>query len=434
MILNICNQPSILEIIKFIKLLIQAICIIVPIGMYISIMLDFTKGVYSKDNNLGKTSFKPAINRAVAGIIVFLVPTFINVIISFMGYVDSDLTFCIENATPEGIQKAYVNIASNAVNFVKDELSNSSYYFAENAIKDVKDESKKEELKKELQSYEEYIKLNSEILNLNRKSGYKKIKEIEEKIKNISNEEIKEKLSTKFEEIKEKLNAFVGEYPIIPFGEHELYTGLKTLQGESLDSLLKRNGSSAAELDEKIKFAVEMNGVGTRKAAVAAAITLIGSVAETGYQLPYFWGGKWAKIGVNPNWATPKHASSCNEYYFDTQEEINACIQRNKYWAMDCSGFVNWSVIQAVQEVRKQQDTNGGTVIRMNSSTANHAVCDIGDALGTPGHIVLVVGLDDENKRYIIAEESMGLEIDSVPYNGAKGDGYYCIKIDDYID
>lgn len=56
----------------------------------------------------------------------------------------------------------------------------------------------------------------------------------------------------------------------------------------------------------------------------------------------------------------------------------------------------------------------------MNSSTANKAVCQIGDALGTTGHIVLVVGLDDEKGRYIIAEESSGLEIRSVNYDGTR--------------
>ena len=181
-------------------------------------------------------------------------------------------------------------------------------------------------------------------------------------------------------------------------------------------------------------MATEYYGVGTRKATVAAAITLIGSVAEMGYQLPYFWGGKWARIGINPNWGTAKLATSCNLHYFPTQEEVDACFERNPYWAMDCSGFVNWSVIQGKHEIIPQGETNDGTHIKLNSSTADHAVWDVGDALSCPGHIVLVVGLDDENNRYIIAEESSGLEIDSVPYNGRKGEGYTCIKLDEYSD
>lgn len=72
MLLSICGQPNVLEIIKVVKLLIQAICIIVPIGLYESISIDFVKGVCSDENNLYKTSIKSAINRAIAGVVVFL--------------------------------------------------------------------------------------------------------------------------------------------------------------------------------------------------------------------------------------------------------------------------------------------------------------------------------------------------------------------------
>ena len=104
------------------------------------------------------------------------------------------------------------------------------------------------------------------------------------------------------------------------------------------------------------------------------------------------------------------------------------------YWAMDCSGFVNWAIVQGTQKEQWQSETNRGTKIKLGDSTADHAVCDIGDALETDGHIVLVVGLDDENNRYIIAEESSGLEIDSKPYHGEHG-AYWCEKLDhNYVD
>jgi hypothetical protein len=98
---------------------------------------------------------------------------------------------------------------------------------------------------------------------------------------------------------------------------------------------------------------------------------------------------------------------------------------------MDCSGLVNWTVIQGIQKVKSQQETNKGKRVNLQS---DRAVCQIGDSLETVGHIVIIVGLDDENKRYIIAEESSGLEIDSIPYSGKKGEGYWCYQIDDYID
>lgn len=433
MILGICDNPDILKVLSLVKILISAIKVIVPIIVIVTTTITFTKAVYSDKEDIYKAK-NVLIYRCIAAAAVFFVPTLVSMIINLTATDGSELKSCMNAATPAGISIAYSNRAERYVSNVKNTLSSNDYFNAMTAISKVDDTDLKNKLTTELSQTKTYVDLMSDINKLASDYDYKKLKDIKTRIDAVTDEKVKEKLTAKFDEIKETLFAFIGDYPIVPFGEHELYTGLKTYKGDSLDNLLKRNGSSAEELNEKIKMAVEYYGVGTRKATVAAAITLIGSVAETGYQLPYFWGGKWAKIGVNPNWGTQKHPSSCNEYYFDTQAEIDACISRNQYWAMDCSGFVNWSIIQGVQEVRSQQSTNGGKTIKMNSSTADHAVCDIGDALGTPGHIVLVVGLDDENKRYIIAEESMGLELDDVPYSGNLGEGYYCIKVDDYID
>mgnify|MGYP002735101169 CR=1 FL=1 len=220
-------------------------------------------------------------------------------------------------ATPAGISAAYSNRAEKYVSNVKNTLSSNDYFNAITAITKVDDDELRNRLNTELSETKVYVDLMSDINKLATDYNYKKLKDIKTRIDAVTDEDVKEKLTAKFDEIKETLFAFIGDYPIVPFGEHELYTGLKTYKGDSLDNLLKRNGSSAEELNEKIKMAVEYYGVGTRKATVAAAITLIGSVAETGYQLPYFWGGKWAKIGVNPNWGTKKHPSSCNENYFD---------------------------------------------------------------------------------------------------------------------
>ena len=429
MILGICSQPEVLEVLNLIKIIIGGICIVVPIVLIVFISKDYMKSI--SDSDALTNVHRSLITRAIAAIVIFMIPTFIRVILYVADYAGADVYDCLDKANAVDISIAYSNRAEKYVDNAKKSLNRADYTNAEIAISKVDDNAKKSSLSNELKSIEKYIIIGEDIDSLKNKADYQKIKDIQSKIDNVNDNEIKQALQTKFDEVKNSVFASVGNYPIVPFGEHELYTGLKVYQGDSLDNLLKRNGSSASELDEKIKMAVEYYGVGTRKAAVAAVITLIGSVAETGYQLPYFWGGKWAKIGVNPNWGTRKDAASCNEYYFDTQEEIDSCKNRNKYWAMDCSGLVNWTVIQGIQKVKSQQDTNYGKRIKLES---NRAVCQIGDALETEGHITIIVALDDENKRYIIAEESSGLEIDSIPYSGKKGNGYWCNKIDDYID
>lgn len=432
MILGICGEPDILKVIMLVKTVMNIIRIAVPIILIVIMMVTYAQAV-AKNEAVSKTNMF-FVYRGIAAVVIFAIPTLVIALLNIVGANDKEFKDCMDFANPVGISNAYINKASRAIANLRTTLSNDDYFNAENAIRNIEDDTERANFETKLAELKPYVDLMDEMDALLDGYNYKKFKAIKEKIEAVTDEEIKAILMERLEVIKETLLAFIGDYPIVPFGEDELYTNLKWLKGESLESLLERNGSSVEELNEKIQMAAEYYGVGTRKATVAAAMTLIGSVAEMGYRLPYFWGGKWAKIGINPNWGTPRLATSCNFHYFETQEEVDACIERNPYWAMDCSGFVNWSVIQGKQQIISQGETNNGKTISLNSSTADHAVCDIGDALGCPGHIVLVVGLDDENNRYIIAEESTGLELDSVPYNGRKGEGYHCIKLDEYPD
>ena len=71
---------------------------------------------------------------------------------------------------------------------------------------------------------------------------------------------------------------------------------------------------------------------------------------------------------------------------------------------------------------------------KIELSGKSTAVCKIGDALSCPGHIALIVGIDEANKRYIIAEENSGLSLSSIPFNGSRYYGdeqYFCESLSD---
>ena len=159
--------------------------------------------------------------------------------------------------------------------------------------------------------------------------------------------------------------------------------------------------------------------MGSREATVYSAMTLIGTVAEYGYKLPYYWGGTYQKMGVNPKWGDNVGPSATsrggNTYY---------------YGGMDCSGFFNWAVSQGMQKTAVWYDDKP----KIELSGKSTAVCKIGDALSCPGHIALIVGIDEANKRYIIAEENSGLSLSSIPFNGSRYYGdeqYFCESLSD---
>ena len=65
--MDACNNPDILRVIYFIKILIEIIMIIVPIGLIIMGLLDFSKSVVTNDENARK---KNAVEDCVEGSVV----------------------------------------------------------------------------------------------------------------------------------------------------------------------------------------------------------------------------------------------------------------------------------------------------------------------------------------------------------------------------
>lgn len=199
-----------------------------------------------------------------------------------------------------------------------------------------------------------------------------------------------------------------GEYPINP--DDELYQGLQFLAGTSIEELLNSSESSVEEYNSYLSSVVEIEGVGTRGAVVGSAVTLIGSLANMGYKLPYQWGGKYYFVGTNISWGKIGSTDCAN--YATVYKDKSVCTVNYRWTSFDCSGFVNWAIVNgfkfnnftemdAAGAYQITADTNN--IVKLN---ANEAVCLPGDVLYNSGHIMLIVGLDDINKQYIVAEST----------------------------
>ena len=191
------------------------------------------------------------------------------------------------------------------------------------------------------------------------------------------------------------------------------------------------------------KSEIEKAGVGTRDASVAAALTLIGSLAEQGYKINYQWGGIHTELGINSQYGTPVGTGSCDGSYAAQGYDPSVCRTNYKWYGFDCGGFVTWAIYNGMQG---SNSPGGVTVSRSNifsysannkiSLNSNKAVCKIGGVLDSTGHIVLVVGHDDVNKQYIVAEATGsrintgygGVKLSYYPYGK---EGYWCGNLDD---
>lgn len=236
-------------------------------------------------------------------------------------------------------------------------------------------------------------------------------------------------------------NGYSGDYPIEP--NNELYSNNKFLINTTISNVLSNNGSSLEKFNENLKSEIEKAGVGTREASVAAAVTLIGSLAEQGYKIYYQWGGIHPRLGLDSNYGTLiDNREACISYERANPKNPKKCINFYKWYGFDCGGFVEWAIYNGTQGSKAP---TGAKVSRAAifsysenskiSLKSDKAVCKIGGVLDSANHITLIVGYDDANKRYIVAEAAGadlatgkgGVRLEYYPY-GSKG--FWCSNLD----
>ncbi len=101
----VCSNILLLKIIYFLNLAINILRFVVPIILIFKLILDLYKGMISPD--LKKEFIKTSFNRIISCVIVFLVPTFISLIVSFIENVletEIDYLGCLDSATLSNIK------------------------------------------------------------------------------------------------------------------------------------------------------------------------------------------------------------------------------------------------------------------------------------------------------------------------------------------
>lgn len=180
--------------------------------------------------------------------------------------------------------------------------------------------------------------------------------------------------------------------------------GLNDVLTQPLDSKLSEFNISYKDYNEYILNNVIKAGVGTRNGVIAAAVSLVGGLYEKySIRIPYTYAGQHGgNVGVrNPASGTfygvdPLWGSSIKYYRGDP-------VYRTYYrYGPDCSGFVMWALY------------NGGMSTGYSAANKTNLqgsrVGDPGDLMWAPGHIMLVVGVNDEEQKYYVAHAAGGDE------------------------
>lgn len=183
----------------------------------------------------------------------------------------------------------------------------------------------------------------------------------------------------------------------------------KNMMKESLSSYLNSQGLSIQDLNDTIYNNIVDKGVGTRAGVATAATTLINYMQQFDVRIPYTLSGGHTSIngvgrstanlfGVDPAWGTPIGA-----FYYGKAGPYT-------HYGPDCSAFVYWVLHNGGLKV------SFNTSIRMKDYGPSYPgdgsyIGQVGDILvhyssNGEGHVSIIVGTNQEESYYIIAESN----------------------------
>ena len=94
MILAFCEEPEILNLILFLRSIIDVICIVVPIALVVMVSVELGKIVFSASDKTVKSATKGIFNKIIATIVIFFIPVLVNLILGNLSESSVQQTAC----------------------------------------------------------------------------------------------------------------------------------------------------------------------------------------------------------------------------------------------------------------------------------------------------------------------------------------------------
>ena len=148
MLLDICNDPNILQILSYVKKIITVIMIVVPTILLFSLIFKAVSATIKGDDNALATLKKKAVPNIVAAVLIFIVPFSVNIILN-LNSDSKGFNACLSNATPEGIEKATEDKISLWFERTNETLNLNDYNKLTEYIDKISEEDKKEKYTRE---------------------------------------------------------------------------------------------------------------------------------------------------------------------------------------------------------------------------------------------------------------------------------------------
>ena len=163
MILSICDSPEVLSVLNIVVIVVKIIRIAVPILLILFLMLQFAKAVMNNDNEALDKAKRGAIAKMIAAVLIFLMPTFVNLIVNTVG--SGDYRECINFNDTTNVKDIYVQNAMQLIEQYRESEDENDYKKAKVYINGIRYADVREELLTALEA------LHNEIVAKNNPGG-----------------------------------------------------------------------------------------------------------------------------------------------------------------------------------------------------------------------------------------------------------------------
>ena len=310
MILSICDLPDVLAVMRIVKIVITIIKVVVPILLIISAMIDFARAV--SDAELNKIT-KPMVNKVIAAVLVFLIPTFVK-LIAQITLNDSEYEACLGDITIDTITTAQANQIEVIIKKAEDNPTESNYNQALQYLSQIEDESKRKEFESRLNEVKNKIE-ETKVLKIESIT----IKDVVVQIKvNPGNKKVTGYYLSSIKKTPEangydwidtnetdfKVTKYPGKYYIYVKDDRGKITGGdevnvpkvfdvtlkhqgKKMMPVSISTYLNKHNSSLDAFNKKISSYNKKHTYRTRESVVVGAMAFTSEVQSWGYYMPY---------------------------------------------------------------------------------------------------------------------------------------------------
>ena len=156
MILGICDNPSVLSVMRIVNIAILIIKIAVPILLILTGMITLMKTIKVGNEDLLAKAKKQLVSNTVAAVAIFLVPTLVSVLVK-VSLTNGEYKDCLGNTSNDVINQKYYDRAVDSISKAESSSKYNDYYDAVNKVSQITDKDTKDALNKRLESIKSTI-------------------------------------------------------------------------------------------------------------------------------------------------------------------------------------------------------------------------------------------------------------------------------------